>query len=90
MCFQSGTRYVGEPKSRLMRDGFKLFTQYDDTHPFDLSKLVPIEVQKSSMVVFCGLFPHLSYENRSDNSRHAYTMHWINGREDLSSGNWIQ
>jgi len=81
--------YKGEPRSRLLRNGNKLHTEYNDKSPFDLQNLTPIEVKKGSMVVFNGLFPHLSYENRSMDSRHAYTMHWINGKEDLSPGNWI-
>ena len=82
-------KYFGEPKAKLIREGSKLSMRYDDKLPFDEANLVPIEVKKGSMLVFNGLFPHLSHENRSEYSRHAYTMHWIDGRGDLSPESWI-
>lgn len=82
-------RHMGQPKSKLIRIGSKLQLSQGDKSSFDLSKLVPIEVKQGSLIVFNGLFPHLSYHNRSKSSRHAYTMHWINGKEDLSSESWL-
>ena len=35
----------------------------------------PLAVKKGSLVVFDGLLPHFSAPNRSDKSRHAYTLH---------------
>ncbi|NRA45868.1 MAG: phytanoyl-CoA dioxygenase family protein [Oligoflexales bacterium] len=82
-------KYSGEPRSRLIRDGSNLSMKVADNSEFDLNRLVPIEVKKGSLVVFNGLFPHLSYENKSEDSRHALTLHWVDGREDLSPENWL-
>ena len=48
------------------------------------------EVAKVALIVFNGEFPHLSEANRSSASRHAYTLHAVNGRANYGSGNWIQ
>ena len=42
--------------------------------------LVPLEVPKGTLVVLHGLLPHWSAPNRSARSRHAYTLHVIDGR----------
>src|SRR5262249_2362183 len=35
--------------------------------------------ERSTLVILHGLLPHLSYANRSAKSRHAYTLHVIDG-----------
>ncbi|HKC85063.1 MAG TPA: phytanoyl-CoA dioxygenase family protein, partial [Blastocatellia bacterium] len=34
--------------------------------------------------------PHLSYANRSAKSRHAYTLHVIDGACEYRSDNWLR
>jgi phytanoyl-CoA hydroxylase len=36
------------------------------------------------------LLPHYSAPNRSDASRHAYTLHFVDARAHYSAGNWLQ
>jgi phytanoyl-CoA hydroxylase len=57
---------------------------------WDLSLLEWLEVRKGTLIVFNGEFPHLSEANRSTASRHAYTLHAINGGAFYPSNNWIQ
>ena len=40
--------------------------------------------------VFDGRAPHRSGPNRSDRSRHAYTLHVIDQRSRYPAGNWLQ
>ena len=63
-------------KSRMLRDTENniRFERYDET-PFDLTAMVPLEVKKGSLIVLHGLFPHMSHENTSPYSRHAYAIH---------------
>jgi len=61
---------------------------FDDT-PWETSKLLPLEVKAGTMVVLHGLLPHMSYANRSANTRHAYTMHIIEGTADYPEWNWL-
>jgi phytanoyl-CoA hydroxylase len=43
-----------------------------DSSPWPEEKLVPLEVEKGSLIVLNGLLPHKSLANRSNKSRHAY------------------
>lgn len=51
---------------------------------------VPLEAKKGTVLAFSGLFPHLSGPNRSAQSRHAYTLHIIDGAAQYPNTNWIQ
>lgn len=76
-------------KSRMIRDQHDQihFTTYDDT-PWDLNKMVPLVAPRGTLVVLHGLLPHMSYENRSDRSRHAYTLHVMSGNHTYATDNW--
>jgi phytanoyl-CoA hydroxylase len=50
----------------------------------------PIECDAGTLVVFHGLLPHYSAPNRSAASRHAYTLHFVDGRAPYAATNWIQ
>ena len=79
-------------KSRFFRnekgDGTEM--QIIDDSPWETSKLVPLEVRAGSMIVLHGLLPHMSHANRSERTRHAYTMHIIEGLADYPEWNWLQ
>ena len=51
---------------------------------------LPLEVESGTLVVFSGLLPHYSAPNRSEKSRHAYTLHAIDGRSRYFADNWLQ
>jgi phytanoyl-CoA hydroxylase len=53
-------------------------------------KLQPLEVSKGTVIVLDPLLPHLSRENRSDKSRHAYTLHLIDASTRYPKENWLQ
>ena len=75
----------------------KLFTKIDnvmtlktlDNTPFEKTT-TPLEVKKGSLVMLHGRLPHYSCENTSNKSRHAYTLHVIDGNCKYSSNNWLQ
>ena len=75
----------------------KLFTKIDnvmtlktlDNTPFE-ETTTPLEVKKGSLVLLHGRLPHYSCENTSNKSRHAYTLHVIDGNCKYSSNNWLQ
>ena len=79
-------------KSRFFRnkkgDGTEM--EIIDDSPWETSKLVPLEVRAGSMIVLHGLLPHMSHANRSERTRHAYTMHIIEGLADYPESNWLQ
>jgi len=79
-------------KSRFYRNKKGDGTEMEilDNSPWEMSKLVPLEVSAGTMVILHGLLPHMSYANRSNITRHAYTMHLIEGSADYPEWNWLQ
>ena len=61
----------------------------DDT-PWDADLAMPAEAAAGSLVVFHGRAPHYSGPNRSDRSRHAYTLHVIDRACRYPADNWLQ
>ena len=78
-------------KSRFMRaeDGGTCFEVIDDP-PWPEDKVQPLAVEKGTVIVLHGLLPHLSRENRSSKSRHAYTLHVIAASARYPQTNWLQ
>ena len=77
-------------KSRFVRaaEGGTRFEILDDTSWPD--NLQPLEVEKGSLIVLDALLPHLSRENRSAKSRHAYTLHLVDASAHYPKENWLQ
>ncbi len=78
-------------KKRFRRDGEGgvTFDEYDAT-PFPETGIVPLEVPRGTLIVLHGALPHLSGPNRSDRSRHAYTLHVVDGACRYPGDNWLQ
>lgn len=61
-----------------------------DSEPYPTDGLVPLEAKRGTLVVLDGALPHRSGPNLSDKSRHAYTIHAIDGSADYLVDNWLQ
>jgi phytanoyl-CoA hydroxylase len=61
-----------------------------DESPWPEEELKPLEVKKGTLIVLDPLLPHLSRENRSPKSRHAYTLHVIDASTHYPKENWLQ
>lgn len=73
---------------RRNADGVLVMERLDDTPwPEDA---VPLEAPKGSLVILHGKLPHGSGPNRSARSRHAYTLHLIDGACRYPADNWLQ
>jgi len=57
--------------------------------PFE-ETLTPVEVKKGILVLLHGRTPHYSQEKTSNKSRHAYTLHVIDGDKKYPKENWLQ
>ena len=78
-------------KTRFLRaDGGGTRFETFDGSPWTEEKLVPLGVEKGTLIVLHPLLPHLSRENRSPKSRHAYTLHIIDASVDYPKENWLQ
>lgn len=75
----------------------KLFTKENnimkmislDETPFEKTDTA-VEVEKGTLVLLHGRLPHYSCENTSDKSRHAFTLHVIDGDKKYPNENWLQ
>ncbi len=70
-------------------DGEMTFKSLDDS-PWPEDATVPAEAKAGTLVIFDGRAPHLSGPNRSDKSRHAYTLHVIDRQSHYPAENWLQ
>ena len=46
--------------------------------------------QRVAVILLDGLVPHMSHENLSESSRHAYTLHVVGGGARYPESNWLQ
>ena len=78
-------------KSRFYRsDKGKLTTDILHAINWPAERLVSLEVPKGTLVGLNGLCPHYSAPNRSSVSRHAYSLHVIDGASRYATDNWLQ
>jgi len=78
-------------KSRFLRTpsgGAKMHTS--DPTPWQNAEFVPLEVARGALILLDGLLPHGSAANRSLSSRHAYSLHVIDGTCRYLPENWLQ
>ena len=78
-------------KQRFRRDGDGgTLMEVLDTTPYPEEGLVPLEAETGTLIVLDGALPHRSGPNRSDTSRHAYTLHVIERAAEYPADNWLQ
>jgi phytanoyl-CoA hydroxylase len=81
----------GPLREMFQRDGEGQKRSVVDATPWPTeADAEPLECDAGTLVMFNGLLPHYSAPNRSAVSRHAYTLHFVDGRAAYSPGNWIQ
>ncbi|MDX1481453.1 MAG: phytanoyl-CoA dioxygenase family protein [Woeseiaceae bacterium] len=81
----------GPLKRRNYRIGDnRLATKTLDDSPWPEEQRVPVPARAGTLVVFDGRAPHMSAANRSDRSRHAYTLHAIERHARYPASNWLQ
>lgn len=71
-------------------DGGILINEILNETPWPAVPTIDLNVQKGTLVVLHGLLPHYSSANRSLKSRHAYTLHCIDGATSYLKDNWLQ
>ena len=78
-------------KSRFLRaEGGGTRFEVFDSKPWPEEKLQALEVNQGTLIVLHPLLPHLSRENHSSRSRHAYTLHVIDASAEYPRENWLQ
>jgi phytanoyl-CoA hydroxylase len=67
-----------------------VLTDLDNTPWPGFDEAVSVEVPAGSVVIFHDHMPHYSSQNRSDFSRHAFTLHVAEKNARWSGSNWLQ
>jgi phytanoyl-CoA hydroxylase len=80
----------GPLRSLFHRRNGMLVTETLDPTPYPAGPKVALNAPKGSLVLLHGLLPHWSGPNRSERSRHAYTLHVIEGAARYPADNWLQ
>jgi ectoine hydroxylase-related dioxygenase (phytanoyl-CoA dioxygenase family) len=92
-CLPAGSHLDGVHR-RFVRaaDGSVSFEGDMPAHTLGGAAFVPVEVAAGSLVLLHGANVHLSRENSSPQSRHAYTMHFVEAAPGYvwQPSNWLQ
>lgn len=67
----------------------KLIYSILEEEPWDLESMIPLEVQKGSLIILHGRLPHMSLANHSSNPRQAYSLHWVSQSAHYLESNWL-
>jgi len=78
------------PKSLFIREGNTTHAKTLEETPYREEDCLPLPASKGTVLAFGGLFPHMSKANRSAKSRHAYTLHVVDGAAEYPADNWLQ
>lgn len=78
------------PKNRFRRSGTGTVDEVLDATPYPVGSGIPLPADVGTLVVLHGSLPHWSAPNTSTRSRHAYTLHVIEGEADYPADNWLQ
>lgn len=77
-------------RQRFVRTDTGVAFKVLDDGPPPSGEMVPLEARKGTLVLLHGRLPHRSGPNRSRRSRHAYSVHIIDGTADYPADNWLQ
>ena len=89
MCAMPGA-HRGPLRQRFRRKDGALVTETLDTGAWPEGPRVALEAKRGTMIALHGSLPHHSGPNRSDRSRHAYTLHVIDGACRYPADNWLR
>lgn len=84
------TRFIRDP---AQPDRKVLFDPKPDMQPSDKwpeALFVPLEAEMGTVIMLHGNLVHRSFSNLSNESRHAFTLHLVDGRCQYSEQNWLQ
>lgn len=92
-CLQVDRRGADFPLKEVFKrdsnENTELVNLEDIPWPSD-DRALPLEVKAGSLVVFNGQLPHFSDANRSEKSRHAFTLHITSAKSEYHKNNWLQ
>jgi phytanoyl-CoA hydroxylase len=82
--------HKGPLRQRSRRTGGTTIVETVSDAPWPEGPRVALEAKRGTLVALHGLLPHYSGANRSARSRHAYTLHVIDGACRYPADNWLR
>ncbi len=80
----------GPLRQRFTRQGDgTTFTSLSD-EPYEQTKAISLEAAVGTLIILHGQLPHGSRANRSNGSRHAYTLHSVDASAHYPEDNWLR
>lgn len=79
----------GPLKNRFLKVGNQLQFGFEREINWPKEKFRPIIAKAGDLVVLHGLLPHFSEQNRSNKTRFAYTLHFIDRKCHYEKNNWL-
>jgi len=81
--------HKGSLRKLFIRENNKMIMKTLDDTDFE-KNFIPLEVKEGTLVLLHGRLPHYSCENKSNKSRHAFSLHIIDGNCEYPKENWLQ
>lgn len=89
-----GSHMLGVHRRFKRKDPPGVGTEFVPEEPvtWDISEAVPLLIPRGSLVVLHSALVHFSKENSSELSRHAYSIHVVDGKDGVEypADNWLQ
>lgn len=89
-----GSHKQGVNRRFRRRDPPNQGTEFEPLKPidWDISSAIPVEIDEGTLVILHNAVVHYSLENITDISRHAYSIHVVDGKEGVKypKDNWLQ
>ena len=92
-CLQvdkEGANFPLKEQFKRYEDDSTELVQLEDIDWPENDRALPLEVKAGTLVVFNGVLPHFSEANRSNKSRHAFTLHLTCATAEYHSNNWLK
>ena len=81
--------HKGPLRKLFIRQKDKMIMETLDDTEFN-KNTIPLEVKEGTLILLHGRLPHYSCENKSSKSRHAFSLHVIDGTCKYPKENWLQ
>lgn len=77
-------------KRKFIRDASEVRFEEIEKPNWNEDDFIPLEVKAGTLIVLHDKIPHMSYKNRSDKSRQAFTLHITDGSTSYPETNWLK
>ena len=88
-----GSHRLGVHRRMRRQDAPEVGIEFVPKEPivWDLSNAVPLETKAGSLVLIHAAIVHFSEDNRSEATRHAFSIHVVEGKDGVvyPSDNWL-